>query len=146
MPEPVKIIKAGVGPSPAPKLPPLPEPPILPPNPPPAAARPRARKQKTMKTFPKGILKKTAKIAPVRDPAKPPPVKKGVRKHTVRVLTDKGVESRRKTIRSKIRKLKDEDVRAKLQKAGVSHNPKTPPHVLRDMLEGGVEAGMISLH
>ena len=64
----------------------------------------------------------------------------------MRVLTDKGVESRRKTIRSKIRKMKDEDVRTKLQSAGVSHNPKTPPHVLRDMLEGGVEAGMISLH
>ena len=98
-----------------------------------------------MKTFPKGILKKTAKVKPVRDPAKAPPLKKGVRKHTVRVLTEKGVESRRKTIRHRIRKLKDEDVRAKLQKAGVSHNPKTPPHVLRDMLEGGVEAGMISL-
>ena len=98
-----------------------------------------------MKTFPKGILKKTAKVKPVRDPAKAPPLKKGVRKHTVRVLTEKGVESRRKTIRHRIRKLKDEEVRVKLQKAGVSHNPKTPPHVLRDMLEGGVEAGMISL-
>lgn len=98
-----------------------------------------------MKTFPKGILKKTAKIKPVRDPAKAPPTKKGVRKHTVRVLTEKGAELRRKTIRQKIHKLKEEEVRAKLQKAGVSHNPKTPLPVLQDMLEGGVEAGMISL-
>lgn len=143
MPEPVKIIKAGAAPPPAPVLKPAPAPPALPPNPPLAAARPK--KHKTMKTFPKGILKKTAKVKPVRDPAKPPPLKKGVRKHTVRVLTEKGVESRRKTIRQRIRKMKDEEVRSKLQKAGVSHNPKTPPHVLRDMLEGGVEAGMISL-
>ena len=143
MPEPVKIIKAGSVAPRAPVLPPMPEPPVLPPNPPVASARPK--KHKTMKTFPKGILKKTAKVKPVRDPAKAPPFKKGVRKHTVRVLTEKGVESRRKTIRHRIRKLKDEDVRAKLQKAGVSHNPKTPPHVLRDMLVGGVEAGMISL-
>lgn len=146
MPEPVKIIKAGVGPAspPAPIVAPQPPPVAAPPNPRPAAARPK--KHRTMKTFPKGILKKTAKIAAVRDPAKAPPVKKGVRKHTVRVLTEKGADVRRKTIRSKIRKMKDDDVRAKLQKAGVSHNPKTPPHVLRDMLEGGVEAGMISLH
>lgn len=140
MPEPVKIIKAGVTPPPAPVVKSTPPPP----TPLPAAAA-RPKKHKTMKTFPRGILKKTAKVKPVRDPAKPPPLKKGIRKHTVRVLTEKGVESRRKTIRHRIRKMKDEDVRAKLQKAGVSHNPKTPPHVLRDMLEGGVEAGMISL-
>jgi hypothetical protein len=97
-----------------------------------------------MKTFPKGILKKTAKIKPVRDPAKPPPTRKDVRKHSIRVMTEKGAERRRKTIRQKVKTMRDEDVRAALQKAGVSHNPKTPPHVLREMLEGGVEAGMIS--
>jgi hypothetical protein len=107
-----------------------------------AAARPT--RKATMKTYPKGVLKKTAKIKPVRDPAKAPPFKKGVRKHTVRVLTEKGIESRRKTIRQSVKHMKDEDVRAKLRRAGVSHNPKTPPHVLRDILEGGMEAGMIS--
>ena len=105
-----------------------------------ATARPR----KTMKTYPKGVLKKTAKIKPVRDPAKAPPFKKGVRKHSVRVLTEKGIESRRKTIRAKIKSMKDDEVRERLKRAKVSHNPKTPPHVLRDILEGGMEAGMIS--
>ena len=109
--------------------------------PPVASARPR---KSTMKTYPKGVLRKTAKIKPVRDPAKAPPFKKGVRKHTVRVLTEKGIETRRKTIRQSIKHMKDEDVRAKLRRAGVAHNPKTPPHVLRDILEGGMEAGMIS--
>lgn len=143
MPPAVKIIKAGAAPPPAPTLPPMPPPPA-PPNPRPAAAA-RPKKQKTMKTYPKGILKKTAKVKPVRDPTKPPPPKKGIRKHTVRVLTEKGTEHRRSTIRRKIRGLKDDEVRSKLQKAGVAHNPKTPPHVLRDMLESGAEAGMISL-
>lgn len=111
-------------------------------EPQPAAARPQ--RKATMKTYPKGVLKKTAKIKPVRDPAKAPPFKKGVRKHSVRVLTEKGIESRRKTIRTKIKSMKDDEVRERLRRAKVSHNPKTPPHVLRDILEGGMEAGMIS--
>lgn len=142
MPSAVKIIKAGAS-APSPPLLPPPAPMLAAAPPPPAAARPR--KQKTMKTFPRGILKKTAKVKPVRDPTKPPPFKKGVRKHTVRVLTEKGTEHRRSTIRQKIRALKDDEIRTKLQRAGVAHNPKTPPVVLRDMLESGAEAGMISL-
>lgn len=119
--------------------------PAAPAPPPPEAPVAAARRGKTMKTFPKGILKRTAKVKPVKDPAKAPPLRKGVRKHSVRVLTEKGMEGRRKTLRQKIRKMKDDEVRATLQKAGVAHNPKTPPHILRDMLEGGAEAGMISL-
>ena len=111
------------------------------PSAPVAAARPS---RKSMKTFPKGVLKKTAKIKPVRDPARAPPFKKGVRKHTVRVLTESGIESRRRTIRHAIKSMRDDEVRAKLKRSGVSHNSKTPPHVLRDILEGGMEAGMIS--
>ena len=90
-------------------------------------------------------MKKTAKIKPVRNPTKPPPTRKDIRKHTIRVLTEKGMQSRRKTLRHKIQTMPDQAVREKLQKAGVSHNPKTPPQVLREMLEGGVESGMISL-
>jgi len=110
----------------------------------PQTATARPTRKATMKTYPKGVLKKTAKIKPVRDPAKAPPFKKGVRKHSVRVLTEKGIESRRKTIRAKIKSMKDDEVRERLRRAKVSHNPKTPPHVLRDILEGGMEAGMIS--
>ena len=110
----------------------------------PQTATARQQRKATMKTYPKGVLKKTAKIKPVRDPAKAPPFKKGVRKHSVRVLTEKGIESRRKTIRAKIKSMKDDEVRERLRRAKVSHNPKTPPHVLRDILEGGMEAGMIS--
>jgi hypothetical protein len=110
----------------------------------PQTATARPVRKATMKTYPKGVLKKTAKIKPVRDPAKAPPFKKGVRKHSVRVLTEKVFESRRKKIRAKIKSMKDDEVRERLRRAKVSHNPKTPPHVLRDILEGGMEAGMIS--
>ena len=106
---------------------------------------PKSRRSKTTKTYPKGILKKTSKINPVKDPAKSPPLQKGVRKHTVRVLTEKGVGERRKTIRKKIREMKDDDVKNKLKRSGMTVNEKTPPHILREMLEGGTEAGMISL-
>ena len=120
-----------------------PPPPIAPPPP----ARPGARRRITgrTKTYPAGILKKTAKIKPVRDPAKAPPFRKGIRKHTVRVLTEKGIESRRRTIRHKVGRMSEPQLRERLQKAGISHNPKTPPNVLRAMVEGGAEAGMISI-
>ena len=98
-----------------------------------------------MRTYPKGILRKTNKIKPVRDPAKPPPTRKDIRKHTVRVLTEKGVQARRKTLRKRIHGMREEKVTEILQKAGVSLNPKTPPAMRREMLEGAVEAGMISL-
>lgn len=117
--------------------------PVPAPAPKPAAARP-SRRSKTMKTFPKGILKKTAKIKPVRDPAKAPPVRKGVRKHTLRVMTEKGIEQRRKTIRNTVRKMSDDQLKKTLQKAGVSHNANTPGPILREIVESGMEAGMIS--
>lgn len=99
-----------------------------------------------MRTFPRGVLKKGggSGVVPVKDPAKSPPARKDIRKHTVRMLTDKGADARRKTIRQRVRAMKDDEVRSALQKAGVSHNPRTPAPVLREMLEGGVEAGMIS--
>jgi hypothetical protein len=49
-----------------------------------------AGKKKSMKTFPRGVLKRTFKVRPVSDPAKPPPFKKLSRKHTIRLFTDKG--------------------------------------------------------
>ncbi len=124
-----------------------PPPPLAPPPPPMPPARPGARRRVTgrTKTYPAGILKKTAKIKPVRDPAKAPPFRKGIRKHTVRVLTEKGIESRRRTIRHKVGRMSEPQLRERLQKAGISHNPKTPPNVLRAMVEGGAEAGMISI-
>ena len=100
------------------------------------------KKPKTIKTFPKSILK-TSKIKGVKDPAKHPPLKKIMRKHTIRLLTDSAVSQRRKTIKQKIDKMKDEKVKELVVKHGLSKG-KGPPKLLREILEGGMLAGFIS--
>jgi hypothetical protein len=75
----------------------------------------------------------------VKDPAKPPPSRKG----TLRILTKKGAEMRRNTIRQSVRSMSDAGVRIALKKSNITVNPKTPPHIAREILEGGMESGMI---
>lgn len=105
-------------------------------------------KRKSLKTFPRGILK-TAKhkpiiLKPVIDPAKSPPIKKSMKKHTIRILTDKGIRNHRKTIKHKVSKMSDEKVKSLVIKAGILKNPNTPVPMMREMLEGGMIAGFIS--
>jgi hypothetical protein len=104
---------------------------------------------KSMRTFPKGVLK-TAKqkhhIKPVSDPAKSPPLKKSMKKHTIRLITDKGLRRHKKTLRKKIAKMSDEKVRQLVSQHGLLKNQKTPPSIMREMLEGGAIAGFISLN
>jgi hypothetical protein len=106
---------------------------------------PKAGRHKSMKTFPRGVMKGTRKrggnepIVGVRDPAKPPPVRKG----TLRILTDKGAKMRRKTIKQTVQGMSDSKVREQLKGSGIAVNPKTPPQLAREILEGGMEAGMI---
>jgi len=104
---------------------------------------------KTMKTFPRGVLK-TAKqkiqLSPVSDPAKPPPLKKTMKKHTIQLMTDKGVRRHRKTLRKQISKLSNEKVKELVTKHGLLKNPNTPISIMREMLEGGAIAGFVSLN
>ena len=104
---------------------------------------------KSMRTFPRGVLK-TAKqkhhIKPVSDPAKAPPLKKSMKKHTIRLITDKGLRRHKKTLRKKIAKMSDERVRQLVSQHGLLKNQKTPPSIMREMLEGGAMAGFISLN
>lgn len=100
------------------------------------------KRRKTLKTYPRGILK-TAKIKPVSDPAKHPPLKKGSKKHTIRLLSDTAVSQRRKTIKKKVSKMSDSKVREVAMKAGLSKG-NAPPKLLRDIVEGGMIAGFIS--
>lgn len=90
-----------------------------------------------------GVLKggKTArtKIHAVRDPAKPPPS----RKSTLKLLTEKGAEKRRKHIRKTVRSMPDAKVRGLLKAAGLPISDKTPKHIAEEILAGGMEAGMI---
>lgn len=104
-----------------------------------------AGRHKSMKTFPRGVMKGTrtrkggSDIIGVKDPAKPPPSRKG----TLRILTDKGAKLRRKTIKQNVQSMSDGKVRDVLKKSNISVNPKTPSHIAREILEGGMEAGMI---
>jgi hypothetical protein len=127
MPDPpIKIVKVG-GPPPAPK-----------------AAAPSA-KRKTMRTFPRGVLKKggvSKKIKGVADPTRAPPVGPG-RGSTLRILTESGARRRRETIHRKVTSMRPEDVRKTLRRSGLPVSDKTPPHIAREILEGGMEAGMI---
>ncbi len=104
---------------------------------------------KSMRTFPRGVLK-TLKhkphIKPVSDPAKAPPLKKSMKKHTIRLITDKGLRRHKKTLRRKIAKMSDEKVRELVSKHGLLKNPNTPPAIMREMLEGGAMAGFVSLN
>jgi hypothetical protein len=101
---------------------------------------------KTMKTFPKGILKtQKNKIKGVSDPAKSPPLKKGMKTHSIRLITDKGAKRHRKTVRRIIAGMSNEKVKELVNKNGLLKNEKTPPSVMREMLEGGAIAGFVSL-
>lgn len=102
------------------------------------------KKKRTIKTFPRGILK-TAKIRGVSDPAKHPPMKKFMKRHTIRLLTDSGVQHRRKTVKQKVDKLSDEKVKQMVMKAGLSKG-NGPPALLREILEGGMVSGFVSLN
>ena len=116
--------------------------PAGPPPPPPTSGskkRDHSRKPKF------GILKhgRTARTKPrfeaVRDPAKSPPA----RKSTLRILTEKGAKSRLKSIRKTVRSMPDQKVRSVLKAAGIPLGEKTPAPLAREILEGGMEAGMI---
>lgn len=100
-----------------------------------------ASRKKTLKTFPRGILK----IKGVSDPAKSPPIRKTARQHTISILTEKGAKRHRKTIHKKVKSLSNEKVKQLVEKHGLLKNKNTPVSIQRDMLEGGAIAGFISL-
>jgi hypothetical protein len=96
------------------------------------------------RTYPRGILKKTAraKVRPVRDPAKPPPLKAG---RTLRILTEKGAEKRREKIRKTLRTMPSNVLRHKLRKGGVKVSDKAPPQLVEEIAVSAQQAGMVSL-
>ena len=103
-------------------------------------------KKRQLKTFPRGILKTAKlKIKPVTDPARRPPLKRSMTKRTIRLLTDKNVNDHRKTIKQKVQKLKDEKVRELVIKHKLSKG-NGPTSLLRQILEGGMLSGFISLN
>jgi hypothetical protein len=102
------------------------------------------KKHKTLKTFPRGIMKTSkTKIKAVSDPAKHPSLKKTMKKHTIRLLTDSGISQRRKTIKKKLSKMSNEKIKELAIKTGLSKG-NAPPEIIRQIVEGGMLAGFIS--
>jgi hypothetical protein len=128
MPDAIKIVKVGETPAQQ------------------ASSRPKSVR-KTMRTYPRGIMKKGGAAPPkgikgVSDPAKSPPIAAG-RKSTLRILTEKGAAKRRETIHKKVKSMPIGAVRETLRRSGLPISEKTPPHIAKEILEGGMEAGMI---
>ena len=101
--------------------------------------------KKSAKSFPKSILKKKLTLKGVRDPTKSPPLKTGMRKHTLRLLTDKGMRKRHKTQKHRISKMSSQKVSEVLKNSGLATNPKTPPGISRQILDNAVSAGFVSV-
>jgi len=94
-----------------------------------------------------GVLKhgKTARKTPrfeaVKDPAKSPPVKKSSR---LRILTEKGAETRRAHIAKEAGKKSIHEIRKTLRKHNLNVKDSTPEHLVRKIFKDAKEAGMIS--
>ena len=106
-----------------------------------------APQTKKGKTCPRGIIKKSSKftLKGTSDPAKSPPVKKGMRKHTLRILTEKGARQHRRTLKRRISSMSDSKVQEVVRGKGLVLNPKTPPAISREILRNAVSAGFVSV-
>jgi hypothetical protein len=107
---------------------------------------PKTGGRKTVKTFPRGIMKKSKfTLKGVTDPAKSPSLKKGMKKHTLRLLTEKGMKKHRKTLKRRISDMSDSKVQEVVRNKGLVLNPKTPPGISRQILDNAVSAGFVSV-
>ena len=109
---------------------------------------PKKAGRKSMKTFPRSAMKGTRKrggapeIKRIADPTSPPPLRSD-RKSTLRILTPSGSQNRLKTIKQKIGEMTPASRREVLAKKGVAVGKNTPDSIVQQILEGGMEAGMI---
>ena len=104
--------------------------------------RQRVRPHRSTKTFPKGILRKTAKIVPDKNPSKAP----ATRKRSVKLMTERGLEKARKTAKAKAAKMDIALIRKKLVEKKIIGGDKKniPPAVLRVLYADSVGAGLLS--
>ena len=100
------------------------------------------RPRRSSKTFPRGILRKTAKIVPSKNPSKAP----ATRKRSVKLMTEKGLEKARKTAKAKAAKMDIALIRKKLIEKKIigGEKKKVPPSVLRVLYADSVGAGLLS--
>jgi hypothetical protein len=95
---------------------------------------------KTQKVV-KGILK----IRGVADPAKAPPMKRAMKKHTLRILSERGMAKHKKTLKHRISKMKDSELNSVLAKSNLKLSDSTPRGIKDKIVENAVSAGFVSL-
>jgi hypothetical protein len=102
----------------------------------------RRRKTAGTRTFPRGILRKTHKISPIRNPSRAPPT----RKRSVLLVSEKKLREARKTAKNKAAKTEISTIRRRLiEKKIISSEKKNiPPAVLRTLYADAVGAGLLS--
>jgi hypothetical protein len=102
----------------------------------------RRRRKTAARTFPRGILRKTHKIMPMRNPSKAPPT----RKRSVLLVSEKKLREARKTAKNKAAKTEISTIRKRLiEKKIISSEKKNiPPAVLRTLYADAVGAGLLS--
>lgn len=100
----------------------------------------RKRRLRTVKTFPRSILKKTGKILPSSNPTKVPPTRK-----SVKLMTIRGIENARKTARNRAMKTDIGTIRKKLIEKKIirPERKNIPPTVLRTLYADSVGAGLL---
>jgi hypothetical protein len=103
--------------------------------------------KKTSRTYPRGIVKKASKftIKGTSDPSKSPPMKKEMKKHTLRMLTEKGMKKHRKTLRNRILKMSEPKLKEIVESKGLVRNVNTPSKISREILDNAVSAGFVSI-
>ena len=99
---------------------------------------------KTLKKPLKSILKKSLKIKDVKDPAKSPPLKPGMHKHTLRMFTQKGHKKFKKTLKARLHKMKKSDLDKLAQESNLKLNPNTPPEIAKKIIGSAITAGFVS--
>jgi len=108
----------------------------------PTGGKRRRGRNMTTKTFPKGILRRTARILPSSNPSAPGKS----RKHRLRLSTPKGSEKTRKNLHSRASKTDIKTIRAELEKRGIvskDSKKKVPEKILRTLYEDSVGAGLL---
>jgi len=100
------------------------------------------RRRRSSKTYPRGILRKTAKIRPTGNPSKAPPT----RKKSIKLMTEGGIEKARKTAKAKAARMDIATIRKKLIEKKIIGGEKKeiPPAVLRTLYADSVGAGLLS--
>ena len=102
----------------------------------------RRRGVRGTRTFPRGILRKTARVMPSRNPSKSPPT----RKRSILIVSEKKVKDARKSAKAKASKTDIGTIRKRLvEKKIISSEKKNiPPAILRTLYIDAVGAGLLS--